>query len=287
MNLKRTVFFTIPVCISTLAYFYWIYVEKWDSKVFKLNPFSIVNHSELNPSDEAYIFNVVLKQNRISGTNIVALSSFMTKFMTLNWITSLIRNNYTRFVIFCHDTPTWKFLSDHGYRDKSVILPSNWSRNETDDFDHTTSRVNLWHRLLSQNVSFLFSDTDSVFLSSSILDHVQFCQQFSDGDMVFSVFQSSSHLIYNIGFFYVVPTKSAKKLFQELAEINSPAEVNEAIAKSRLNRKFVTLDPYLYSSNSANNSPVLKIKPIVVQANGLEDVKSKQEFLKSQGYWYI
>jgi hypothetical protein len=292
MNVRRNGFLTTLVLVSTtvVVLVYWRFFERWD-----LQSFSMISNGSLDlshPANETYIFDVVLKRNRASGTHIVAVCTYASRFITLNWIASLVRNNYTKFVVFCHDRPTWAFLSARGYQHNSVILPARWSTAPPRAF----SPFKMLYEIISRDLSFLYCDTGSVFLSSSIVEHVQFSQQFSDGDMAFAVFKRSHRIVYNTGFFYVIPTRLSKEIFKKLAEVDSAdssTSVNELIDEARRERKFATLDHFLYASSLAATDegnatrPALNIKPVFVQANSFADLDQKQEFLRSNGYWFV
>jgi hypothetical protein len=77
-------------------------------------------------ADEAFIFNSIIPGNKINGTVIVANSNYAFRTLTLNWIASLRRNNYDKFVVFSFDSQLAEFLAERGFQDNVAVVPAHW-----------------------------------------------------------------------------------------------------------------------------------------------------------------
>jgi hypothetical protein len=112
----------------------------------KLPEFELSNFLA-NADQEGHIFGELMKQNEVKGCTIVALSTYSYRVTTLNWIASLLRHNYTRFVIFSYDTQLAAYLAERGFAANVAIVPKHWMREyETSiqsivDWAHDTDKL--------------------------------------------------------------------------------------------------------------------------------------------------
>jgi hypothetical protein len=263
---------------------------------------------------EEYIFETALKLNKIGGVNIVALSNYAYREITLNWIASLIKNDYYRFVIFSFDAELAVFLAERGFKRNAVILPkkwlgeydvnflqkiSDWKTNTADLVNMVKARAKFWSQLLQHDITFLFCDLDLVFLSSHLLEHIQFMHANSQTEILLTQDQfGRKHIAYNTGFFYATPTPFVKKLFVELTDYivktgdTDQIGLQKLIAKSyKHDKRIDVLDHFLYptgyvfSMNRLNEK--LNVKPLMYHTNYYLTIGEKLDSLKKEGFWYV
>ncbi len=264
--------------------------------------------------NESYILRVALKRNQINGINIVALSNYAYRNMTLNWIASLIRNKYLKFLIFSYDQELAVYLAARGFQDRVVILPNEWNGNfsvkssdtiadwltNTNDLrSMVKARLYFWLKLLDQNVTFLFSDIDLVFLSGHVLEHLVYTHQNSLADVLFTQDQfGRAHIAYNTGFFYATPTQFVKDLFGQVKEYMLATNDTDQIALQRLvaksflyDKRIEVLDHFLYATGNVyclkGLSAKLNITPLMYHANYYSTSKEKLDSLQKERFWFI
>jgi hypothetical protein len=181
---------------------------------------------QLNEETRAELDRVWAKNQLKDGRCILAISSYGNRNMTLCWIISLKKNNYTKFIIFSFDQKLVDFLRTREYGNNSVLVPSEWVNftvfTDVQDFRKgqfdvmMQSRVIIWYQLLLRNKTFVVSDTDLVFLSQHIYDHIKYTYRHSLAEVIFSQDLPERGLDFNTGFFYMVPTDFVKALFGEV-----------------------------------------------------------------------
>ena len=68
------------------------------------------NETTLSTSDTS--LNEILDGNKDGGVSIVALANFGIREFSLNWIKSLEKNQFTKFVIICTDRRVYAYLAE-------------------------------------------------------------------------------------------------------------------------------------------------------------------------------
>lgn len=104
--------------------------------------------------------------------------------LTLNFIASLRKHNYSKFLIFCLDQLSYTTLAEYDVLDHIVILPSSWTPLKTvDGYRHygkveynaiTNVKLYVVSKLLDMDYTVLLTDVDIVFLSPHVIDYIQF-----------------------------------------------------------------------------------------------------------------
>ncbi len=166
------------------------------------------------------------------------------------------------------------------------------------------TRIGIWRRILARNISFLFCDTDLVFLNPGILEHVQSVQRLHAADLVFTVCRPTQRVILNTGFFYARPTDFVKHLFGKVSLV-AKDNVTEQIALNRVvwrdaalknDPRIVTLDQLLYISGKSFHEYKLSVRfsiePMMVHATYhpvwySSKIMNQVRFLKMYGFWYL
>jgi hypothetical protein len=258
---------------------------------------------------------VVINRNKINGVVIVATSNYAFKDITLNWILSLKRNNYTGFVVLSFDERLAVFLAERGLENHVAIVPSGWSgiysvnflgeiadwrRNANFLMNMVKARATIWRKLADNNISFLFCDLDLVFLSPHLLNYVQFTFQNTISEILFSQdqFNYRARIFYNTGFFFAVPTPFVKNLFVELNNYIVKHNLNDQPSLQRLveasyrnDKRIGVLDHLLFPTGYVYYMIKLnekwKITPLMYHANYFMTVKEKLNSFRSEGFWYI
>ncbi len=243
---------------------------------------------------------------------ILAISSYGNRNITLNWIISLKRNNYIKFIVFCFDNQLKEFLSARGYANNTLMVPSEWvsfqvSPDPQDfrkgQFDlMMQSRVVIWYQLLMLEKIFLACDTDVVILSKHMYDHIRHFYLHSVAEVIFSQDTHPRNLHYNTGFFYATPTDFVKTIMREtILEIEKYPHGATSTDQLTLNRvvserwrndnRIGALDNYLYSGGNlfffARLDQRINIRPFVAHANYILTSSWKIVRLKERRVWYL
>ena len=116
-----------------------------------------------------------IKQNVENGVVIVALSNLAMKEMTMNWIASLQRNNFKRFVVLCFDFAMYRFLSEYGYENNAAMIPQDWTQADIPDQacnDMQQDKVRICLQLFQRGFTVLYNDVNLVFLSPDVVKHL-------------------------------------------------------------------------------------------------------------------
>jgi hypothetical protein len=253
----------------------------------------------------------LMNANQINNTSIITIGNYGFREFILNWILSLKKYGYNKFVIFSFDQPLVDHLTEKGYQDNVILVPSYWlDYNLTTSFSGwgdnaykllTKSKTNIWYNLLLRNYSFLYSDPDVVWLSSHILDHIKFQYENSFAEVLFAQDLDNREIYCNTGFFYATPTQFVKSLFtnfieqQRLPKHNATIDQHVFQGITRINKfndtRIDTLDFLLFANGnvhfSNNLNRKMSIPPLVVHANYLNGEKEKMSKLKSRGYWLL
>lgn len=250
-----------------------------------------------------------LNDNVEKDTLIITISNYGFRYMTLNWIQSLNRNNYTRLVVFCFDQQLVDFLDQRGYTANTVLIPRDWldydiSANFTNFKERNyvrlvQSKTNIWLRLVKNGYRILFSDSDTVWLSPHVIDHVKFCMNKLKSHMAFMVDQEGK--MHNTGFFYAAPTTFVIRTFERVLAVQrmKPATAMEQYVLHNILRhrselydpRIACLDDLLYASGQVRFRLRLNTKfnitPLVVHTNYLFGYDAKIRALVHGGYWYL
>ncbi len=274
---------------------------------------------KLVPSRNSTRSNVVFNMNNVwkanqmpDGSCIIAISNYGNRNLTLNWIASLRRNNYTRFVIFCLDRALFEFLTTRGLDKHAVIVPSEWITFnvslEPQAFlqgqfrQMMQSRVLIWYQLLSRSKKFLACDTDVVFTSPHVYTHVMFAYERSLKEIIFQVDSLKRELAYNTGFFFASATDFVKNLMREtLNELREDPSGENATDQRMVNKilaekypgdeRVGSFDHFLYATGSTHFFDKLnnktEIRALVVHANCLLNIQDKISSLKKAGLWFL
>jgi hypothetical protein len=267
---------------------------------------------QLNEKTSADL-NRIWRDNQMEdGACILTISSYGNRDMTLNWFVSLKKNNCTKFIIFCFDLKLVDFLTARGYGNNSIRIPLEWANFnvslDPQDFRKgqfdlmMKSRVEIWYQLLMMNKTFLSSDTDLVFLSKHVYDHIKYAYRFSLVEAIFSQDISKRRVHFNTGFFYVTPTNFVKTIFSEvLMEMERIPNGQSSTDQITLNR--IILKKWLYdkrigvSDNSLyamglyyfhqKQDLSMNIQLLTAHANYIISNKLKRKKLKERGLWYL
>ena len=131
-----------------------------------------------------------------TAATIVTISNFGFREFVLNWIASLKRNNFHKFVVFCYDESLLVFLARLGYREHAVLVPRAWLDYDLSpnfftfaqsEYNHLVqSKTNIWYELAVRGQTFLFSDPDTAWLSPHIVEHVEWSLAHSYAEIIFS-----------------------------------------------------------------------------------------------------
>lgn len=126
-----------------------------------------------------------LMESNLEGKYVItAVANIGHANFTLNWIASLKRMKYDRFVIFCLDFQLYKLLLLKGFERNAVMAPLSWTKHQIPALEHkwleveynrlTEAKIRIQRELLYKGYWILFSDVDVVFLSRHVVDHVDF-----------------------------------------------------------------------------------------------------------------
>lgn len=290
---------------------------KCASQAFKLAIETNVAVNSLRTSSEweAELLRL-MEANLENGFTIVATANVGHKDFTLNWVTSLKRNGFHKFVIVCFDLHLYALLVRHGLQEQAVLAPSGWLGTEAVASAEvqwmskgynalTLAKLKIQRRLLQHNFAFVFSDVDLVFASPHVVSNVrqQFGSECSNSntskcltDFAYMVDQDTD---INTGFFAVVPSAQIQLAFDNTIKNIHMWGVDQiafnyqvrTVMKIKYSRHFKPLDKVLFVNgwglDQDNVNAKLNIPPLVVHANYVEGKAAKVRMLTSHGYWYL
>jgi hypothetical protein len=251
----------------------------------------------------------IMNQNKHGHMTVVTIANFGYRELVQNWILSLKRNGFNKFVVFCFDQELLDYLKDLGHEKNAVLVPQEWldynliSTNthfqEPDYINLVKSKTNVWVHLIYLNQSFVHSDPDVVWLSNATLEYLEFQYYRSCADILFSQDLGKRVIVYNTGFFYVRATQFVKNFLFQVAyqQKRSPfntdqAAVNSVLIEMKFNDSRVdSLDLLLYANGVVHFSKRLNekmnITPLIVHANHVFKCEQKIDALKSANLWFI
>ena len=208
-----------------------------------LKSFVLVNNSSSNGQSQNRQTNLklsdikeVLNKNKINGFIIVSISNYGYLNLTLNWIESMQKINFNRFVLFCLDFWLYDILVEKGYKNNLAMVPAKWI-----DFKINPSlvtfiqaKVQILHQLLKLNFNLMFSDVDVVWLNKNILLHIGYIFKYTSAEIIIAQDQQPNDFFYNMGLFYIKSSIFSKELFLKLIQEMQKNSEN-AIAQVVLN----------------------------------------------------
>jgi hypothetical protein len=253
----------------------------------------------------------IMSENSINNATIVTISNYGFRNFTLNWIESLKRNEYQKFVVFSFDLLLVDFLGSKGYGKQVMLVPREWL-----DFNITSqvsnfkedyymkimkSKTHVVYNLLVRDFTFLYSDSDVIWLSEHVLDHIQFQYKHSFADLLYSQDTSGRRIDINAGFFYATPTPYSIRIFQKviqnqrldtLGRFHDQQILNKILMHTRFNDcRLETLDFLLFAGGKLHFTDRLNtkmnIRPLIVHATYMFSAAEKIFKLKSRKYWYV
>ena len=240
----------------------------------------------------------------------MSISNWGYSELTENWIISLQKLNFKKFVVFCFDYELFDFLVKKGYQNNAVMVPSGWldydvsSGNHnygSKDYSHIVqSKVPVWLELLKLEYNIFFSDPDIVLLNSNILSHIEFIYANSKAELIMSQDQQIRKLNYNTGLFYARSTAFTIDLFKKVIE-NQRKDPDNAMEQYILSdilesinykdTKIFGLDPMLFASGMVyfweRINQKFNLQPYSVHANYFFGKESKKRAFRSEGLWFV
>ncbi|KAH9256072.1 hypothetical protein BASA81_005848 [Batrachochytrium salamandrivorans] len=287
------------------------------SQTFKLTTVTnaVVNSHRTSSEWEAELLRL-MEMNLENGFTIVATANFGHKEFTLNWITSLKRNGFHKFLVICFDLNLYTLLVEYGLHEQAVLAPSGWFRAEgiasaevlwmSKEYNALTlAKLQIQRQLLEHNFPFVFSDVDLVFASPHTVSNIR--QQFGSectGKNTSSCLTDFAYMVdqdtdINTGFFAVMPTPQIKLAFDNTIKDIRRWGVDQiafnyqvrTVMKIKYSRHFKPLDKVLFVNGwgltQDQINAKLAITPLVVHANYVEGKEAKIRMLTSHGYWYL
>jgi hypothetical protein len=125
-----------------------------------------------------------LRQNALNEEKfvILALANIGMKEMTMNWIASLLRNKYTKFVVICFDFEMYMFLCEYGFERNAAVVPRDWIHKDISaEFvgwlsqgykDLLHGKVLILIELWKRGFGIFYNDVDLVFLSDKVFEQI-------------------------------------------------------------------------------------------------------------------
>lgn len=267
------------------------------------------NQLKRKPADNKTVIEL-LNRNKINDICIVSISNWGYHELTENWIISLERLNFNKFVIFCFDYELFDYLVNKGYQNNVVMVPPTWLDYNVSagyhsygskDYSHIVqSKVPIWLELLKLKFNIFFSDPDIVWLNANILKHVEFIYQYSKAELIMSQDQKIRQLNFNTGLFYARSTEFTMELFRKVIE-NQRKNPDQAMEQYILSdmlesinyneTRILGLDPILFASGMVyfweRINQKFNVKPYSVHANYYIGRISKKRALRSEGLWFV
>ena len=316
---KKYILIIIISIIICIGYFSNLILKRVNRLIPLFSPLIEINNNTINNTIQSgYKFKLqndqeiieILKKNKINECNIITISNYGYKDLTLNWIKSLQNNNFNKFVIFCFDIQLINLLIDKGLKDNLVLIPQNWTDfNITSEFSSwastkynqiTQAKVHVWYRLIKLKQNIFFSDPDVVWLNKNIVEHIEFIFKYSYANIIFTQDQDPNKFYYNTGLFYAKSTLFVENLFKSLIEVqrkdpqNSIDQIvlDKMLKESKFNdSRLLGLDPFLFASGKVffhdNLNVKMNISPYTVHANYLIGESGKINAFKSKNLWFI
>jgi len=229
--------------------------------------------------------------------------------MTLNWILSLKRCKYDKFVVLSFDEELVDFISSKGFRNNTVLIPQSWHKKtiniEANNvgtktyIDVVHSKTAIFFKLLCLNQEFIFSDIDTVWLHNKVIEYMKIAQRTNDAHILYSQEYTVNKVSINVGFFYAKPTLFTKRLHKELIleQKRTPKRgVQPALYRilERVNyydKRIDVIGSFIVSSGLFYFIQKIHLKfnmtPMVVHTTLFYNLTDKIHALKKQNLWYV
>ena len=137
------------------------------------------------------------EDNDMQGYTIIALANSGMKEMTMNWIASLLRNGFTKFVIICFDFELYMFLAEYGFERNIAVVPQGWlHKSISADFqgwlsegykDLLHGKLMIMMELWKHGRGVFYNDVDLVFLSPQAFDYIMYETKYQNPDFIYMV----------------------------------------------------------------------------------------------------
>lgn len=236
---------------------------------------------------------------------IVSAANYGHRDLALNWIASMHRNGYFKFLLFCLDEKLYKTLAELSLSQNLVLVPSKWLQHAVNTTELlwatpsynilTQAKVRIVHKLLQKNYTVFSTDIDVIWLSPHILSYIDYT--FGRREIAYMIDSMDE---VNGGFFIAMPTVKVCEFFQEvIRRFNTETALadqyvmNVVLDEWNLKYssyvyhlcKFLFPNGLVYYHHKMNKK--LNIIPMVVHANFFVGLGSKINAIKSSGMWYI
>ena len=170
--------FVLSILATILVYFVSTIGTNTQQHLAKIIPkdpqsyFKSIEAKHLN-DQTLKIINVTF-QNKINDITIITVAEYDSRFLVLNWLASLKKNDFNRFVVFCNDAELFDFLSVQGYLNNLAMISPKWLNqlNNTITGNRSASsnefsqlfqvKLNVWRQLLEYDLEFVYSEPDVV-----------------------------------------------------------------------------------------------------------------------------
>jgi hypothetical protein len=115
---------------------------------------------------------------------LLTTANYGHRVFVLNWLASLHRHNYDKYVIACMDSLIYALLAKHNYTHHIFLVPVNWHHRKllitqttwsTKEYGSmTASKIFIAYKFLEHDYSILFSDADVVFLNANVVRYINY-----------------------------------------------------------------------------------------------------------------
>lgn len=230
--------------------------------------------------------------------------------LTLNWVASLQRHGYHKFVILCFDFELFSELVRRGFEPNVGMAPPHWCGTEISPIeeswmstrynDLTQAKLRIQHELLVRNHSLLFSDVDLVFTSPHVHEHLEQVFSTPKGNPPHLAYMYDQDTDMNTGFFAARPTEMVIRAFANTLPTLKRWGVDQlafnyqlrTVMEIRYNHPYLRgLDKLLYANGLTFHRRKLNqkyhISPLVIHANYVTGKAAKRELLQQGGGWYL
>ena len=180
-----------------------------------------------------------------NNTLIVTFSDYHYKDVLLNWLASLHRLDIRNYLVISLDTKIHAFLNQQG-------IPSILFREQVDLSDLWEMRIEIFQLLCHNDIDFIHSDTDAVWLRNPLPDYFTTpgCDVVASQGTVwpFDILDSQG-FVFCCGLFYIKSNIRTRALFDEIASDigktgDDQASFNRVIQRTHLKWDMYGTDSY-------------------------------------------
>ena len=142
----------------------------------------------------------------------------VTENLRFNWIASMHRNGYFKFLLFCLDVKLYTTLAELPLSQNLVLVPMKWLHYAVNASELlwstpsynilTQAKVRIVYELLQNNYTVFSTDVDVIWLSPHILNYIDYT--FGKREMAYMIDQIDE---VNGGFFYCYAHGKSSWLF--------------------------------------------------------------------------